>query len=137
MQDLWQTYYQNLSIISLKEFMKSKVNTDMIVKNVKCVELNTKIVSAVLNTQMLKYTYVYAVTEITKKSLKSFKKAQNLKKQFANTYKFSKHDINKFISLLPKSVYLYQSMNDWAKFNETSLHEKLDFYSHLGILQTS
>ena len=46
---------------------------------------------------------------------------ENLKKRLANTYKFSKHDINKFILLLQKGVYPYEYMNDWEKSNETSL----------------
>ena len=41
-----------LSIISLKEFMKLNINTEIIINNVKHVELNTK--SVVLNTQTLK-----------------------------------------------------------------------------------
>ena len=44
-QDLWQTYYQVLLIILMNKFIKLTVNTDMIIKNVKRLELNTKIVS--------------------------------------------------------------------------------------------
>ena len=32
--------------------------------------------------------------------------------------------------LLWKGVYPYEYMDDWEKFNETSLPEKKDFYSH-------
>ena len=32
--------------------------------------------------------------------------------------------------LLWKCVYPYEYMDDWEKFNETSLPEKKDFYSH-------
>ena len=46
---------------------------------------------------------------------------------FFNTYKFSHHDNNKFISLLRKGVYCYEYMDDWEKFNETSLPEKKNF----------
>ena len=38
----------------LKEFIKLNVIRDMMIKNVKLVELNTKIASAFLNTQTLK-----------------------------------------------------------------------------------
>ena len=58
---------------------------------------------------------------------------EKLKKRFANTYKFSKHYINKFILLLRKGVYPNANMNDWRKFNETSLSEKEYFDSHLII----
>ena len=56
---------------------------------------------------------------------------ENLKKQFVRTYKFSNRDINKFILLLRKGVYPYEYMDDWKKLNETSLPEKVGFYSHL------
>ena len=44
-----------------EEILKLNANMDTIIKNVVRVELNTKIVSTVLNTQMLKmiYTNVY------------------------------------------------------------------------------
>ena len=58
---------------------------------------------------------------------------KKLKERFFNTYKFSNHDINKFILLLQKGVYPYEYMDDWEKFNEASLPEKEDFYSHLNI----
>ena len=38
---------------------------------------------------------------------------ENLKERFANTYKFSNHHINKFSLLLRKSVYPYESIDDW------------------------
>ena len=43
-QDLWQTHYQILW----------KINLDMIIKNVKHVELNISIVTVFLNTRVLK-----------------------------------------------------------------------------------
>ena len=58
---------------------------------------------------------------------------EKLKERFFNTYKFFKHDNNKFILLLHKGVYAYECMDDWEKFNETPLPEKADFYSHLNI----
>ena len=53
-----------------------------------------------------------------------------LKKIFANTYKFSNHDVNKFISLLQIDIKQNEYMNDWEKFNETLLPEKEDFNSN-------
>ena len=35
--------------------------------------------------------------------------------------------------MLQKGVYPYEYMDDWEKFNETSLPEEEDFYSHLNI----
>ena len=48
-QDLWQT--QILSVVLLVEFIKLNVNMCMITKNLKRVELNTKIVNAIWNIQ--------------------------------------------------------------------------------------
>ena len=58
---------------------------------------------------------------------------EKLKKQLFNTCNFCNHGKNKFILLLQKGVCLYEYMDDWEKFNETSLSEKEDFYSHLNI----
>ena len=58
---------------------------------------------------------------------------KKLKERFLNTYIFSNHDNNKFILLLRKGIYPYKYMDDWEKFNETSLPEKEDFYSHLNM----
>ena len=46
---------------------------------------------------------------------------------------FSNHDINKFISLLRKGVHPYECMDDWEKFNKTSLPKKENLYSHLNM----
>ena len=53
-QDLWQAHYQILSITFLKEFLELNVNADMMIKNVKLVELNVNIATVFLNVQTLK-----------------------------------------------------------------------------------
>ena len=53
-QDLWQVYYQILSIIFLHEFIKLTVNKYTMMKNVKFAELNINIATALLNIQTLK-----------------------------------------------------------------------------------
>ena len=52
------------------------------------------------------------------------------KKRFKNTFKFSNNDISNFILLVRKGVYCYDYMDEWEKFNETSLPEK-ELYSKL------
>ena len=51
---LWQVHYQILLIILLKEFIELNVNMGMIIKSFRHVELNTKVMIVVLNTQTLK-----------------------------------------------------------------------------------
>ena len=82
-QSLWQVHYQILSIIFLKEFFKSNVNMDTIIKNVKHSELNTKLAIVFLNTKTLKMflqnTNVNIVTKMINKSLmKSLKSIQTI-----------------------------------------------------------
>ena len=49
---------------------------------------------------------------------------EKLKTKFKNTSKVSYNDINKFILYLRKGVYPYEYMDDWEKFNETTLPKK-------------
>ena len=58
---------------------------------------------------------------------------EKFRKWFKTTFQFSDNDINKFIFLLKKVVYSYQYMNEWEKFNETTLSEKEEFYSNLNM----
>ena len=58
---------------------------------------------------------------------------EKLKEQFFNTYKFFNHNNNKFFLLLQKGVYIYEYMDDCEKFNETSLPQREEFYSHLNM----
>ena len=93
-QDLWQAHYQILSIIPLEEFIELNVNMDMMIKNVRLVEL------------MLLFSLIH---------------------------KFSNYNDQIIFLLLGKGIYLYEYMDDWEKFNETSLPVKEDFYSHLNM----
>ena len=58
---------------------------------------------------------------------------EELKMRFKNTFKFSNNDVNKFILLLRKDVYPHKYLDDWEKFNETTLPEKEEFYSNLNM----
>ena len=58
---------------------------------------------------------------------------QELIKRFASTYEFCSKDLNKFILLLRKGVYPYKYMDNWERFNETSLPNKESFYSNLNM----
>ena len=58
---------------------------------------------------------------------------KELIERFANTYNFCDNDLNKFIFLLRKGVYPYEYMDNWERFNETSLPKKRSFYSNLNM----
>ena len=62
---------------------------------------------------------------------KTFNK--DLMKKFKNTYSFCNSDLSKFILLLRKGVYPYEYMDNWERFNETSLPSKESFYSNLNM----
>ena len=49
------------------------------------------------------------------------------------TKRFCNNDLNKFILLLRKGVYPYEYMDNWERFNETSLPSKESFYSNLNM----
>ena len=58
---------------------------------------------------------------------------KDLIKKFRNTYSFCDNDINKFVLLLRKGVYPYEYVDNWEKFDETSLPNKEDFCSNLNM----
>ena len=58
---------------------------------------------------------------------------KDLIKKLKNTYSFCNNDLNKFILLLRKGVYPYEYVDNWERFNETSLPSKKDFYSNLNM----
>ena len=53
--------------------------------------------------------------------------------KFKSTYSFCNSDLNKFMLLLRKGVYPYEYMDNWERFNETSLPSKESFYSNLNM----
>ena len=58
---------------------------------------------------------------------------EELKKKFKNTLKFFNNDINKFIMLLRNFIDPYEYIDEWEKFNETSLPEKEEFCNNLNV----
>ena len=62
---------------------------------------------------------------------------KELIKRFANIYEICDGDINKFILLLRKSVYPYEYMDSWERFDETPLPDKEAFYDNLNLEDTT
>ena len=59
--------------------------------------------------------------------------SKELIQRFANIYELCNGDLNKFILLLRKVVYPYEYMDNWERFDETSLPDKESFYSSLNM----
>ena len=53
--------------------------------------------------------------------------------KFPSIYQFCNGNLNKFVLLLRKSVYPYEYMDSWEKFDETTLPAKKAFYSKLNL----
>ena len=66
---------------------------------------------------------------------KNYKKDFNkeLIKRFEDTYKFCNEDINNFFLLLRKGVYPHENIDNWERFDETSLSDKNAFHSNPNI----
>ena len=58
---------------------------------------------------------------------------KELIKRFASTYELCNGNLNKFILLLRKGVCPYEYMDNWKRFNETSLPNKESFYNNLNM----
>ena len=63
----------------------------------------------------------------------SSKLDEKVKKWFKDTFQFPNNNVNKFILLLRKGVYLYEYIDDWEMFNESTLPEKGEIYSKLNM----
>ena len=48
-------------------------------------------------------------------------------------YQFCNGNLNKFVLLLRKGVYLYEDMDNWEKFDETAIPPKEAFYNKLSL----
>ena len=57
---------------------------------------------------------------------------KELIKRFASMYEFCNGNLNKFSFLLRKGVYPYEYMDNWERFDETSLPNKESFSSNLN-----
>ena len=49
---------------------------------------------------------------------------KELIKRFANTYNLCDNDLNEFILLLINGAYPYEYLDNWERFDETSLPDK-------------
>ena len=108
-QELWQAYYQILSIIFLKEFIELNVNSDMTIKkNVKLAELRANHATVLLNRQdhliELKMILYNTIVYVATKNINRFN--EKFKKRIFNTNKFSNRDNNKLFNVCEEMFIL-------------------------------
>ena len=128
----WQANYQAFSIIVLKEFILVKCKYKHDDKKCETCGINYNYCDFFLEYTNFKDDLIeYKCLCCNKNYQQKFD--EELKKRFLNTYKFSNHDKNKFISLLQKVVYLYEYIDEWIKFHEIPLPEKEDFFIRLNM----
>ena len=58
---------------------------------------------------------------------------KHLSKRFANICEFCHGDINRFILLVKKGIYLHEYTDSWERFGEPSLPDKKAFYGSLNM----
>ena len=129
-KDLEITY--KIEFIDSYRFMASSLsklahNLSAGIHNNKCVNCNSCLDYIKIKNEKL-ILECYNCKQRYRKKLK-----KSLIKRFASTYSFCNNDLNKFILLLRKGVYPYEYMDNWKRFNETSLPSKESFYSNLNM----
>ena len=111
--------FMSTSLSSLVDNLSEKLYSD------KCKDCKSELdYMSIKNNQL-----IFQCLECKKNYKKDYKE---LIKRFANTYEFCNGDTNKFILLPRKGVYLYEYMDSWERFNETSFPDKKSFYSELN-----
>ena len=98
-QDLWQAQYQILSIVFLKEFIKLKVNLNVMMKSAKTCRIKCEHCDCFLDNTSFKDDLIKYKCLCCNKNYQH-KFDEKLKEHIFNTYKLSNHDNNKVILLL-------------------------------------
>ena len=129
-KDIEITY--KIKFIDSYRFMSSSLskladNLSEGIHNIKCVDCESYLDYIKTKNEKLILKFFNCETYYNKKINKE------LIKRFASTYEFCNKDLNKFILLLRKRVYPYEYMDNWERFNETSLPNKESFYSNLNM----
>ena len=124
-QELWYDHYQILLINLAEGIHKIKCKMSIIIKRYKMWGIKYKDFNC-----FLEYT-IFRDNLIEYKCLCCNK---NYYKILFNTHKFSNHDINRFIVLLWKVVYLYESLHEKPYFRFSNDLERWSFQKNrIGI----
>ena len=104
------------SLSSLVGNLSEKLHSD------KCKDSNSELDYMTIKNNQL----VFQCLECKKNYKKDYKE---LIKRFSNAYEFCNGDNNEFILLLRKAVHSYEYIDNWERFNDTSLPDKKAFYN--------
>ena len=127
-----ETISYKIKIIDVARFMASSLlnlvdNLTEVSHKIKCKDCDCFLEYENAKDNLNKYKYLSCNKGYSNKL------DEELKKKNLEYNKFSNNDINKFILLLRKGVFPYGYMDDWKKFNETTLPEKEELYSNLNM----
>ena len=132
-----RTITQKLRFIDSFRFMSASLsdlvdNMSGIFNSIKCkscmqkIKVNSKCCFVGLKNNKL----IYRCKECKKEWKKPI---EGLIKKFPSIYQFCNGRLNKFILLLRKSFYSYEDMDNWGKFDETTMPPKEAFCSKLNL----
>ena len=125
-----------LKFIDSCRFMQSKLSD--LVDNLS--EINNKDCKTCMKRKNIKSECDYTEFKINRLNYRckectgtSTKPMNGLIEKFLGVYQFCNGDLDKFVLLFRKGVYLYKYMDSWEKFDETSLPPNEDFHSELNL----
>ena len=119
--------FMNVSLSDLADDLSGRISNNIVCR--KCMEReknNSKCCFVGLKTDKL----IYRCRKCKEEWERSIK---TLIRKFLSIYQFCNGDLNIFILLLRKCVYPYEDMDNWEKFDETTLPPKKAFYSKLNL----
>ena len=119
--------FMNVSLSDLADDLSGRISNSIVCT--KCMErekINSECCFVGLKTDKL----IYRCRKCKQEWERSIKP---LIRKFLSIYQFCNGDLNIFILLLRKGVYPYEDMDNWEKFDETTLPPKKAFYSKLNL----
>ena len=88
--------------------------------NRKCIKYNSSLEYISISKKGI---LLFECSDCKKRYTRKFDK--KLTKTFKNTYNFCNGDIDKFMLLLRKGIYLHEYMDDWDRFDEEQLPDEI------------
>ena len=119
--------FMNVSLSDLTDDLSGRISNNIVCRKfMEREKNNSKCCFVGLKTDKL----IYRCRKCKEEWERSIK---TLIRKFLSIYQFCNGDLNIFILLLRKGVYPYEDMDNWEKFDETTLPPKKVFYSKLNL----